>query len=341
MIYSQQLSNSQTTKFAKFTLNNNGTINPDQTTDLGALADCLFLSAKPFRDGLAIEAICDNAKGKDIYFLKSGEPLIPLADGELDEDLNSALLSAVDKKQAKDRLGVLSVKGSTAAVQFYHGVNSSLLKDLGEPVSYASDEAGKQAWNQSYRTMALGTLFEKTGHPVFAALSNRAMNNTLNTQNKNTQITGEANPDCAWASRIYSEDRTTPLSFMINQAMISGSLIRTCQALGDGCDDTVRKQVDENAMCLANNFETLFDKDAQLYKIPKDIPFRFDGIWSPWNWQLAFAFILSMNSIKSSSFSSRTSKTMVSKQFVYDLIDVLNLPNEINKNKLISWLDDK
>ncbi len=292
VIFSQQTSKSVKTKFGKFALNNDGSINPTSMTIIGELDNCIFLSAKPFQSGLAIEAICGAATGKSIYFLQRGKSLKKIAVSNFDEDLHTAMLKGLDKHLAKNMVGVLSVEGSPAAMQFYHAVNSSLLRDLGEPMSFASDEAGKQAWSQSYRSMALAQIYNKSRHPVFAALANRAMENTINSQNRHTGITGPENPSCAWASRIYSEDKKTPLSFMINQGMIGGSLIQTCNALGKACSKSNREKIEETAICLAGEYEKYFDKQSGLYRIPKNIPFRFDGIWSPWNWQLSFAYVL-------------------------------------------------
>ena len=256
--------------------------------EIGRLAGCALLSAKSVDIGIALQVFCDEKKGSDVYLLPSGthEP-VPIAAGEKDEILAYGLDRSVDGK-----IPVLTVSGSRDARHAFHGMSGVLLNGLGEPGAVASDEAGYQSWSQAYRTGALAALYRKTGHDVFAALARRAMRGTLYTQNRHLGIRGSQNPNCGWASRIYSEDNRTPVSLMVNQAMIIGSLVRACQNLGDACPDDARRQIDRTAVCAVRAQERNFDPESGLYRIPYGINFRYDGIWAPWNWQMAWAFVL-------------------------------------------------
>jgi len=209
-----------------------------------------------------------------------------------DDNILAFHLKDKKNKKHKNSIPILSLSGTTSALQLYHATTGSLMKMIGEPMSLASDEAGKQSWSQSYRTLSLAELYEKTQHNVFAKLASQAMQATLRQQNKFIGISQPHNPDCAWASRIYSMDSKTPLSFMINQAMISNSLIQSCDKLATHCTAPLKREIDQNASCLVNAYEYLFMKDEGLYRIPYGSKFRYDGIWAPWNWHLTWAGVL-------------------------------------------------
>jgi hypothetical protein len=265
-----------------------GQLNADKRISLGHLDHCALLSAKSLKDGIVLQVFCDQRKGSDVYFLATDahEP-VPIANSDKDEILAYGL-----DRSIREDIPVLAIAGSRSGRQAFHGISGLLLSGLGEPGSIASDEAGYQSWNQSYRTMALSVLYKKTGHEVFAALAKRAMQGTLNTTNSKLGIGGTHNPSCGWASRIYSEDHKTPVSLMVNQAMIVGSLIRSCRILGDACPVTLRQEIETTAVCAVEAQEKNFDTKSELYRIPYGINFRYDGIWAPWNWQMAWAFVL-------------------------------------------------
>lgn len=254
---------------------------------IGSLNNCAILSAKVLKSGIGLQVFCDPRRGSDVVLLDYATGAIKqIKATEADE------FFAFELGKERGAITVLSVDGSKSARQAFHAISGSLLVQLGEPMARASDEAGKQSWSQSYRTMVLGELFRKSGHPVFAELATGAMRATLQRQNRLQGIAGEYNPPCAWASRIYSLDRRSPVSFMINQAMIAGSLLRTCEALGESCPLKLRKAVYANAQCLVRRTEPHFDQSAGLYRIPYGAPFRFDGLWAPWNWHLSWAVVL-------------------------------------------------
>ncbi len=263
-----------------------GMLDPLQSQQIGTAEGCILLSSREVRGGLALELACDPLGGSDVYFLDDKGVLSPLAQSQADE----IPVSGVDGA-AKGEFTVLSVSGTPAARQFFHAVSAMLLRETGEPGAHASDEAGTQSWSQSYRTRLAAELFAKTGHGVFADLAKRAMADTLARRNQSTGIGGANNPGCGWASRIYSEDQRSPVSFLINQAMIQSSLVAACSKLGEGCD-ALRSEIDTNSVCLAKEYEPLFDREAGLYRTPYGINFRYDGMWSPWNWQLAFAPVI-------------------------------------------------
>ncbi len=276
----------QSTEFFRYRRGADGLLE-DQGERIGALEGCALLSAKVLKQGIGLQVYCDPARGSDILLLEFGSGRVfPVATSDADE------FFAFELGRERGAIAVLSVGGSDSARQAFHAVTGALLSNLGEPMARASDEAGKQSWSQSYRTMVLAELFRKSRHPVFAELATGAMEATLQRQNARLGITGDFNPSCAWASRIYSTDRRSPVSLVINQAMISGALLRACEALGSDCPLKLRAEIFANAQCLVSSYEPTFDPAKGLYRIAYGAPFRFDGHWAPWNWQLSWAFVL-------------------------------------------------
>ncbi|MEP1771196.1 MAG: hypothetical protein ABJJ72_11705, partial [Anderseniella sp.] len=275
----------QRTRFYRFT-RTDGAIVPDGRL-LGSFEGCALLGAKAARSSIVLEKYCDPEKGSDLVSLdmKTGR-MMPLLSSDADE----VFMPQLDRR--KGAVSALAISGSPAAKMAFHAISGVLLRGLGEPLSRASDEAGKQSWAQSYRTLTLATLYRKSGHPVFADLAVRAMHNTLSVRNADLGISDAFNPGSAWASRIYSTDRRSPVSFQINQAMISGSLLRACEMLGPQCPKPLRRRVEANASNLVSSYEQQFEKTSGLYRIQHGAPFRFDGIWAPWNWQLTWAVLL-------------------------------------------------
>ena len=273
------------TQFYRYWRNESGMASDGQI--VGELTDCSVLSAKVAGRQIIIQAYCDPSQGSDLLALDihTGKVKTLLATAA-DEIL------APQVKRQKGALSVLSVSGSQNAKMAYHAIAGTLMTSLGEPMSLGSDEAGKQSWSQSYRTLALAKLYKKSGHPAFAQLARRAMSNTLANQNANLGLYGRFNPSCGWASRIYSNDKRSPVSFQINQAMISGALLRSCETLGAQCPAKLRSEIAENAACLVRAYEPHFNTSSGLYRIQYGAPFRFDGIWAPWNWHLTWAVVL-------------------------------------------------
>lgn len=275
----------QRTRFFRFS-RTDGAIAPDGRL-LGSFEGCAQLGAKAARREIVLEIYCDPQKGSDLVSLdmESGR-FTPLLSTGADE------IFAPQFGRRKKALSALAVSGSPAAKMAFHAISGVLMRGLGEPISLASDEAGKQSWAQSYRTLTLAALYEKSGHPVFADLATRAMRNTLSVRNGDVGIGGTFNPGAAWASRIYSTDRRSPVSFQINQAMISGSLLRSCEMLASQCPKRLQRRIEANASNLVSSYEQQFEKTSGLYRIQFGAPFRFDGIWAPWNWQLTWAVLL-------------------------------------------------
>jgi len=289
LVISVQDSKTLSYKFTRIGITDDGNLDPDQRQHVGSLENCALLSAKSLASGIALQVFCDEEKGSDVYFLPVGEDRpYPIANSAKDEVLAYGL-----DRSIRGAVPVLAISGSRAGRQAFHAVSGLLLNSLGEPGALASDEAGSQSWNQTYRTTALSVLYHKTGHGVFAALADRAMRSTLDSRNSQLKVSGPHNPSCGWASRIYSEDYRTPVSLMINQAVITGSLIRACKNLGKACPVTLRQEINQTTVCLAEAQEQNFDTESQLYRIPYAINFRYDGIWAPWNWQTSWAFVLS------------------------------------------------
>jgi hypothetical protein len=278
----------QTTGFFELSSLTNVT-DEDETfaRSLGTVEGCAVLGSKVLDHGIALQLFCSATQGSDVHLLsfETGQ-LEPVMVGEADS------LFGFQLGREKGAISVLSVDGSDNARRLFHALYGAVLKDLGEPMSRASDGAGKQSWSQSYRTLTLARLFEVTKHPVFAALTVGAMENTLAQTNSNAGISGPANPSCAWASRIYSRDKATPISLLINQAMIAGSLTNSCSRLGEKCGPDLSARIEETGQCLVDSYENDFDPDEGLYRIPYGVEFRYDGVVAPWNWQARWAGFL-------------------------------------------------
>jgi len=277
----------QTTEFWVYPRNASGALQTEGRK-VGQLAGCALLGSKVIKKGIAIEAYCDQDRGSDVKFLSFNT-------GEIRDVLattDDEILAFSHKKHNRGEVAVLSISGNNNARQFYHAITGSMMKMLGEPMAYASDEGGKQSWSQSYRTRTLAVLYEKTRHPVFSRLTSDAMTSILDQTNKQLAIEGVYNPSCAWASRIYSKDGRTALSFMINQAMIASSLSDSCTRLGGQCSPALKARIAENNRCLVDSYEQWFDEETALYRIPYGANFRYDGIWAPWNWHMMWAGVL-------------------------------------------------
>ena len=255
---------------------------------IGKLENCALLGSKILKSGIAVEAYCSPERGSDIKFLDfSSSKFQTVKATNADE-----FLAYSWAEYTRDTIPVLSVSGTEDARQLYHAISASITKYIGEPIAYASDESGKQSWSQSYRAQTLATLYKKTGLELFARLSEQSMTRTLKQQNQFKGISGTNNPSCAWASRIYSIDGKSPISFMINQGMVSSSLIHSWTLLGDKCPLKLKAQIFKNAACLVSSYEHLYDQKSGLYRIPYDAPFRYDGIWAPWNWHMMWLSVL-------------------------------------------------
>ena len=287
-VYHQKL---KTTYFLKYPRLPSGVIQTSYET-IGQLENCSILSSKAIKPGILLQTYCDTQQGSNVQLLDFNNHSLTQVMTNNNDNILAFHLKNKKIKKHKHSIPILSISGTDSALQLYHATSGSLMKMTGEPMSLASDEAGKQSWSQSYRTLALSVLYEKTQHNVFATLASQAMIATLRQQNKFIGIAQRHNPGCAWASRIYSMDGKTPISFMINQAMISNSLIKSCDKLASHCSAPLKQAINESASCLVNAYEHLFMKEEGLYRIPYGSKFRYDGIWAPWNWHLTWASVL-------------------------------------------------
>ncbi|MBG6143552.1 hypothetical protein IWQ51_001671 [Labrenzia sp. EL_142] len=188
---------------------------------------------------------------------------------------------------------VAVVSGTPAALQLYYAATGLLLSQSGEVRACASDAEGLQSWNQSYRLRSLSTLFRKTGDEAFAALALKSMRLTLAAQDGKQGRAGISNPECGWSSTIYGQNADERLSLMINQAMIANALDSSCRKLGKLCPPALSRKITASNLCLARAYEEDFDTEAGIYTINARVDFRFAGKFAPWNWQIAFAALLS------------------------------------------------
>ncbi|MEM9632471.1 MAG: hypothetical protein AAGA50_14160 [Pseudomonadota bacterium] len=198
-------------------------------------------------------------------------------------------------KRTPGNIFVGVVSGSPAGLHFYYAVTGLLLNQSGEPRACASDAEGLQSWNQSYRLQALSEMFEKTDASVFADLARKSMELTLASQDPSP---ADISKSCGWSSTIYSKTANTPLKLLINQAVIANALLDGCRKLADRCPVSLRDKIRETRLCLVKRFEPDFDKNSGLYRISKDIDFRYEGRIAPWNWQISTAKLLEESSFQ-------------------------------------------
>ncbi|MEP2757773.1 MAG: hypothetical protein ABJP66_01715 [Hyphomicrobiales bacterium] len=233
------------------------------------------------KDTVWAQMSCD-ATGKGIYKI----PLVTGAIGEPDlRELDAEFVSLPGRKN----ISAAVASGNQAGLHFYYAVTGLLASQSGEVRACSSDAEGLQSWNQSYRLRALATMFEKTGHSVFADLAVKSMKLTLAAQDG---ANGRNGPARGWSSKVYSNRTDSRLSLMINQAVIANSLIDACNQLGSACPSKIRNEIYITRLALSETFEADFDHEADLYRISKDIDFRFAGSIAPWNWQVSFAALL-------------------------------------------------
>jgi hypothetical protein len=292
LVFSLQDPGSGALKFSTMLRDVSGRIDAASLRPAGRLEACSMLGAKALGEEIVLEVLCGGMRGADIARIDASGEIRFQLQGGAHEMLVSGLDRKQDGKAAADEVSVLSVEGSEAARQLFHAVSASLLSDLGEPGSIASDDAGYLSWAQSYRVLALSELFARTGHPVFGEIANSAIADQFQRVNARRGLAGEHNPACGWASRIYSESGSTPISFMINQAMVLGGMIESCERLGAACEAENSQRIGEAAICLAQAHEPLFEEATQLYRVPYGVDFRYDGVWAPWNWQMRFTRVL-------------------------------------------------
>jgi len=289
-IYDEQL---QQTNFFSYDVNNTKTV-ANSKQDLGSITGCDVLSTKVIKTGIFIQSYCKTKQGSDVLFLDlSTHQLVSTQSTQFDEYFG--MKSKEHRQLVRNKeitMPILTVSGAPQSRKLFHAISGSFSQLLGEPMALASDEAGKQSWSQSYRTLALAELYQKTNHPVFARLAAQAMYATLRQQNEFRGIDQEHNPKCGWASRIYSIDSITPISFMINQAMITNSLLKSCAKLDEYCSEKLTRLIDNTAVCLVDSYEYLFVEKEGLYRIPYGSKFRYDGILAPWNWHLTWVAVL-------------------------------------------------
>lgn len=241
------------------------------------------------------EMECGEGNGKGIYRIsletgEIGEPVLAAPSAEF-LSLPKGLLPRISLHAKGDTFAVVS--GTPSAMYFYQAVTGLLLSQTGEARACSSDAEGLQSWNQSYRVRALATLFAKTSDPVFAELAKKSIRLTLAARDGERGRESPKNPGCGWSSLIYGGKEGERLSLMINQAMIANALRAACRDLGGKCPGDLLDRIEAGAMCLAKAFDDQFDPDLNLYRIRKNIGFRFSGSVAPWNWQMSFAALLS------------------------------------------------
>ncbi|MEM8798249.1 MAG: hypothetical protein AAGE61_21985 [Pseudomonadota bacterium] len=277
---------SRKTRFVSYRRGANGKIDP-KPKEFASYKDCALISARPSGPDLLLQVYCDAKRGSDIVRLevKSGR-IVPVAASRADEIFSPL---RVDQKGAT---AILSITGSEAARHSLHALWGILLSSLGEPHALSSDWAGRQSWTQSYRTRALGHLYQKTAHPVFAQLASLAMKRTLSQTNARLKISDKNNPPAGWASRIYSIDGKTPFSSLVGQGVIASAMIDACRRLGNACPSDLKAKISKTATDLAAFTNPSFDRKEGLYRIRHGGAFKHDGVHAPWNWQMIFLPVL-------------------------------------------------
>lgn len=279
----------ESARLVRFSRSDDGSVSdtPETLLDFGT---CLPHRLRLKGDTAWARMTCEPARGSGIFRVDLangtiGAPVLP--------ELGAQFVSLPRGSGPEGAETFLTVDGTPAALHFFNAASGLLAAQTGEVRACSSDAEGLQSWNQSYRAMALASLFAKTREPVFANLARKSISLTLAAQDgKNGRETAQ-NPACGWSSRIYSANPDSRMSLMINQGMIANGLKRSCDALGMDCPPALKSEIDTTRMCLADFFEPHFDDDVGLYRIQPDIAFRFAGVVAPWNWQMAFATLLS------------------------------------------------
>jgi len=250
---------------------------------------CLPTSIRPIGKGFLLDLPCRRDEAA-LFFLDPEHDTLSAA---LPAGPVASFAPLPKSDRLKRKVAVVTAVGTASALNFYHAVFGLLLGQTGEPKSCASDAEGLQSWNQSYRLLALAELYDKTAHTVFSRLATKSIANTLQTTNASVERQEADGPGCGWSSLVYSSTPGVPVTLMINQAMIANALADSCAALGKACSSSHEAKISELRLCLANHYDIQFDKDAGLYRISEPAAFRFAGKIAPWNWQVAFAALLS------------------------------------------------
>jgi len=271
---------------------------------------CAPGTIRPIRGGFLVHLPCRNGEAA-LHFL---DPKTGILSPVLKSGTAVSFPPIRKTGSLKKRIAVVSVEGSSSAINFYHAVTGLLLGQTGEPKSCASDAEGLQSWNQSYRLLALSELYRKTGEPVFAGLAAKSMENTLGAVNSAIGRTKGPNPECAWSSLIYSAKPNRPLSLLVNQAVIGNALSQGCSILGSQCGQARKQKIAALKQCLTESYEPDFDPGSGLYRIQKDAAFRFAGELAPWNWQISFAALIAGTESPNVDYSSRAKR--ITEQFL-------------------------
>lgn len=300
-------------RLMKYRRDDNGKIAADGQTVVE------FASCRPERLRVGVthawaEMECGEGRGKGIYRIsletgEIGEPVLAAPSAEF-LPLPKGFLPRKSRHARGETFAVVS--GTPSAMHFYQAVTGLLLSQTGEARACSSDAEGLQSWNQSYRVRALATLFAKTGDPVFAEFATKSIRLTLAARDGERGRESPTNPGCGWSSLIYGGNEGERLSLMINQAMIANALRTACRDLGGKCPGELHDRIEAGAMCLAEAFDDQFDPDLNLYRIRKDIGFRFSGSVAPWNWQMSFAALL--NDLPDQSYRRRAQ--VIAKKFL-------------------------
>ncbi|WP_417668713.1 hypothetical protein [Roseibium sp.] len=297
------------TRIMKYRRDETGVFDP-AGKQIAALESCTLLSVRKTGDGLLMQTMCSHETRSDIKHLSLDDGTITtVLSGPGDEAF------APLPRSAANGLGlpVIRISGTPAALHFFHATSGLILSQTGEPRACGSDAEGAQSWNQSYRARALALMAAKNSRTreLFAGLALKSLELTLVSRNEKHWRTDKNNPSCGWASRIYSADAQTPISLMINQAMIANSLHQTCQLLDKACPKVVAEELALNDQCLARSFSPMFDEELGLFRIRDKLNFRFTGQVAPWNWQVSFAALLRRTEGRDAAENSRRARIIL------------------------------
>ena len=94
-----------------------------------------------------------------------------------------------------------------------------------------------------------------------------------------------------WKTKRYSVNQDESISLLINNSTIMYSILKSINS-GIIKDSLLEKKAVDFATQIYSFYNSDFDENYNLYFIKKGIPYKYDGIIAPWNWNNTMANML-------------------------------------------------
>lgn len=179
------------------------------------------------------------------------------------------------------------IQGEGTALQLYNAYYEWAEYQLTNPFTNTSDARGRLSWNVSYRMEGMLEMVRLTDDPLVKRQLENSMRNLLDVRN---EPGSSDNPSFLWASTAYSIDATTPISLMVDNAMIIYPMLRAVNMGVGGAD--IRDKVVATATKMYDHFDPWYNESEALYHSPKGNAYWADGVWLPYNQQNVFGLVL-------------------------------------------------